>query len=119
MSQPEFAHRERLDAEIRRYAVHPAARNLFLVVTVLFLAVAAAWNGNANYVEKLEAEAAEKRMRPLRAQKGNDTFTLHRAPIWSQRCERRGMDTLASKADRDPWKARCVPRKVLTVAGSA
>lgn len=48
-----------------------------------------------------------ERERELRAKMG--------APLWSLRCERRGMDTLAVKPDSGPWQLRCVRRQVLRV----
>lgn len=35
------------------------------------------------------------------------------APIWSQRCERRGMDRVARQADGGHWVIVCVPRKTI------
>ncbi len=37
------------------------------------------------------------------------------APIWSQRCERRGMDRVAKQADGGQWVIVCVPRRSLRV----
>lgn len=35
------------------------------------------------------------------------------APIYSRKCERRGMDTAATRADQQAWRLHCVPRRVL------
>lgn len=37
------------------------------------------------------------------------------APIYSRRCERKGMDVLATKADKGPWKLACIPKRTLSV----
>ena len=85
-------------------------RSVQFAVVVLFLAAAAANNGNRNLAERIDAWSEEKLARVERARQ------LHRAVIWSQRCERLGMDTLAKRRDREDWKIHCTPRRVLTVA---
>jgi hypothetical protein len=40
------------------------------------------------------------------------------AVIWSKKCERKGMDVLATKADDKPWKIVCIPKRTLTAKGA-
>jgi hypothetical protein len=69
------------------------------------------FSANSNleaWVEKWDEEKIAREGRRLHAE---------RAVIWSRRCERKGMDVVAMQADNEPWKIRCVPRRVLTVPG--
>lgn len=65
--------------------------------------------GNSSYEIALEKWTEEKLARAGRLNH------MERARIWSARCERKGMDTLAKRADTKAWEVRCVRRRVLTV----
>lgn len=106
VSQPEYILRESDLRERRRANVW---RRICFAVVVLFLILAAAHQAAA--LEKIEAWTDEKLGRVARAKR----VPLDPARIWSQRCERRGMDALAKRADTNAWQIHCLPRTVLQV----
>lgn len=88
-----------------RWALQSLRAVLAATVGVCILA----FSGQASYEAALEKWTEEK----LAA--ARKTRQLSTAQIWSQRCERRGMDSLAVRADAGPWRIRCVRRQVLRV----
>lgn len=108
MSQPEYTlHQHLARAEARALLW----RRISLTVVVVFIALAAAHNGNTTYLEAMDAWTAEKLNRVERVAR---TTRATPAPIWSARCERRGKDAVVKRADSSPWQIHCVPRRVLT-----
>ena len=104
MSQPEYVlHQHR----VRSTARAEWGRRIALAVVVVFLCLAAVHNGNQTYLEAVDLWTEEKLARAER------TTREPRARIWSKKCERQGKDSLATQADKEPWKVRCIPRRVL------
>lgn len=89
-----------------RWALQSLKATLAAVVVLCVLA----FSGQASYEAALDKWTEDK----LRVAQARQRHTQH-APIWSQRCERRGMDSLAMRADDGPWTIRCVRRQVLQV----
>ncbi len=83
------------------------SRVLNLILGVVVLLLASTHAATTDTADAIETWTEEKLARVARRQQ------LPRAVIWSQRCERRGMDAIALRADREPYKIRCVPRVVL------
>ena len=74
------------------------------VIVVAFL-----WANTGDYNDKAAA-AAERAENVGKARPAPEP-----APIYSRKCERKGMDILTKRADTGPWTIHCVPRRVLTV----
>lgn len=78
-----------------------------LVVLVLCVL----WVHTGSYNDELAA-ANERAKRVLRA---TPAPKQEAAPVWSARCEKKGMDRMIKQSDGNPPKAFCVPRRVLEV----
>ena len=74
---------------------------LYTVFVALFLTCSYAITGTLDYQDKLSAVEERK------------TIKKQVAPIWSQKCQRKGMDVMASKADKGPWKINCIQKRVI------
>lgn len=83
---------------------------LNLVLGVMVLMLAATHAATSDTADAIETWTEDKLQRVERRQQ------LDRAVIWSQRCERRGKDSIAKRADTGPWTIHCVPRTVLSIA---
>lgn len=81
--------------------------NVLLGAVVLVLASMHA--NTSDTADAIETWSEEKLARVARRQKATE------AAVWSARCERRGMDSLAKRADQEEWKVHCVERRVLQV----
>lgn len=88
-----------------RWALEATRALLAAVVVVCILA----FSGQAGYEAAIE-RWTEQKLAAARVHR-----QLSTAVIWSQKCERRGMDSLAMRADDGPWTIRCVKRHVLRV----
>lgn len=73
------------------------------VFVAMFLSASYLVAGTMDYNDKLAA--AEERKATRKEQ----------APIWSKRCEKKGMDVLATKADKEPWKITCITKRTLKI----
>jgi hypothetical protein len=83
------------------------------ILGALVLVLASMHANTHDAADAIETWTEEKLARVARRQKTTETV------IWSARCERRGMDTLAKRADAGDWKLHCVERRVLKVPGGA
>lgn len=92
-----------------RWVLQSLKATLAATVVVCILA----FSGQASYEAAIEQWTEEK----LAAARKHRQLST--AQIWSQRCERRGMDSLAVRADDGPWQIRCVRRQVLQVPSTA
>lgn len=97
-------------ALLLRWALETTRALLAATVVIGILGFA----GQASYEAAIERWTEEK----LRTAQARQRHLAH-APIWSARCERRGMDSLAVRSDTGPWTVRCVERRVLQVPPTA
>jgi predicted hydrolase (HD superfamily) len=79
-----------------------------VVLTITLLVVACAKVSTDDTADAIEIWTQQKLDQVAHARH------ISRAQIWSRRCERKGMDTLATRADKEPWKAHCIERRILT-----
>ena len=70
-----------------------------LALTFIFGAYVVA--SNAEYNDKKAAEQERK--------------SLNQGRVWSKKCEKAGMDVIATKKDQEQWKLICVQKKTLKV----